>query len=125
MAISRKPTITSHQNGSALMDPVVVGINQTLNIWCTAVNTGSPGGLQGLLWRFSNNSRVPNVTPGERSSSDVYMARYTGYSDDAPTWISILHFDRIQLSSAGMYKCVANYSGMLKGQTMEIQVSSG
>ena len=118
--------ITSHQNGSALTGPLVVGTNQTLSIWCAAVNTDTPGTLQGLHWRSANNSLVPGVNTEETSSNDVYMVRLTGNSSDikyTSKWIRVLSFKRVQLSSAGIYKCVANYGGVFKYQGIEIQVS--
>ena len=105
-------------NGPELSSPLVVGTSRTLAIWCTAVNTG--GTVQGLHWRFPNNSRVPDVSRGgQRSEYDVLMARF----QENTTWIGLLRMNRVQLSFAGIYTCVANFSGMPKKRSMEIQVS--
>ena len=40
-------------------------------------------------------------------------------------WIGLLRMNRGNLSYAGIYKCVANFSGMPKNRSMEIQVSGG
>lgn len=106
---------------------MVVGVNGTLSIWCIAVNTVSPGTLRGLHWRFPDNSFVPVVNRTERSNYDVYMVAFAGNPSDisyTSKWIRVLHFRRVQLSSAGIYKCVANYGGMFKYQGINIQVSS-
>ena len=109
-------------NGPELSSPVVVGTSQTLSIWCTAVNTDSPGTVRGLHWRFPNNSRVPEVSIGrEQNEYDVGMVIYL----ENNRWIGLLRMNRVQLSSAGIYKCVANFSGMPKNRSMEIQVSGG
>ncbi len=97
---------------------MVVGTRQTLFIWCTlTVTTDSPGTVQGLHWRNPNNSRVPEVN----NEYDVGMVRYLENS----TWIWYLRMNRVQLSFAGIYTCVANFSGMPKSRSMEIQVLSG
>ena len=109
-------------NGPELSSPVVVGTRQTLSIWCTAVNTDSPGTVRGLHWRFPNNSRVPEVSSiKSRSEYDVDMIRY--YENNM--WIGILRMSRVQESLAGIYNCTANFSGMPKNRSMEIQVSGG
>ena len=104
-------------NGPELSSPVVVGTSQTFSIWCTAVNTG--GTVRGLHWRFPNNSLVPEVSINDEY--DVVMARYLKNN----TWIGLLRMNGVQLSFAGIYKCVANFSGMPKSRSMEIQVSGG
>ena len=109
----------TRQNGPELLSPVVVGTGQTLTIWCTVVNTGT---VQGLHWRFPNTSRVPKVDIHiirEQSEYDVGMVVYLENS----MWIGLLRMNRVQLSYAGIYKCVANFSGMPKSRSMEIQVS--
>ena len=93
---------------------MVVGTRQSLIIWCTVVNTG--GTVWGLHWRFPDNSRVPDIS---RSEYDVGMVRYL----ENNTWIGLLRMNRVQLSFAGIYKCVANFSGTPKSHSMEIQVS--
>ena len=98
---------------------MVVGTGQTVNIYCTAVNTDSPGTVRGLHWRFPNNSRVPEVSINDEY--DVGMVRYL----DNNIWIGLLRMNRTQLSLAGIYKCVANFSGIPKSRSMEIQVSGG
>ena len=94
----------------------MVGTHQSLAIWCTAVNTG--GTVRGLHWRFPNTSRVPDVS---RSEFDVGMVRYF----ENNTWIGLLRMNNVQLSYSGIYTCVANFSGMPKSHSMEIQVSGG
>ena len=112
--------ITRQLNGPELSSPLVVGTGQTLYIWCIAVNTG--GTVRGLQWRFPNNSRVPDFSRGgERSEYNVLMARF----HENTTWFGILRMNRVQLSLAGIYKCVANFSGMPKNRSIEIQVSGG
>ena len=107
-------------HGPELSSPVVVGTRQTtLIIWCRAVTTNSPDTVWGLHWRFPNNSHVPNFYMS--SEYDVGMVRYL----DNNTWIGLLRMNRVQLSYAGIYKCVANFSGMPKSRSMEIQVSGG
>ena len=106
-------------NGPELSSPLVVGAHQSLVIWCTAVNTDSSETVRGLHWRFPNNSRVPEVS--KLSEYDVAMARYR----ESNMWMGILRMNRVQLSYAGIYKCVANFSGMPKNRSMEIQVSGG
>ena len=106
-------------NGPELSSPVVVGTSQTLSIWCTAVNTDSPGRVQGLHWRFPNNSRVPKVSINDEY--DVGMFRYR----ENNMWIGILRINGVQESLAGIYTCVANFSGMPKNRSMEIQVTGG
>ena len=99
----------------------MVGTGQTLSIWCAAVNTDSPGTVRGLHWRFPNNSRVPegSINRERNSSHGVVM---NGYLDNN-MWIGLLRMTRVQLSFAGIYKCVADFNGMPKNCSMEIQVS--
>ena len=87
-----------------------------LTISCTAVNTGK---VRGLHWRFPNNSRVPKFDIN--SEYDVGMVVYL----ENNRWIGLLRMNRVQLSFAGIYTCVANFSGMPKSLSMEIQVSGG
>ena len=107
--------------------PVVVGVNQTVSIRCRAKNTERPGTLQALNWRYSDGIRViqPVVGEGETSDHDVYVERGDGRGRTPFTlrWQRVLHFKRIHSSSAGIYVCVANYGGVLRSQSMEIQVS--
>ena len=100
----------------------MVGSGQTLSIWCGVVNSDSPETVRGLHWRFPNNSRVPEVNiASDRSEYDVAMVSYR----DNNTWIGLLRFNGVQLSVAGMYKCVATFGGVPKNRSMEIQVSGG
>ena len=119
-----KPTITRHPNDSPLTGPVVVDASQMFKLWCTAVNNDAPGTLQELHWRFPNDSHVPGVNRGETSNYDVYMVRYIGNSNTLK-WTRVLHFNRVQLSFAGIYTCVASYSTINKTNSMEIQVPGG
>ena len=115
-----KLRITRQPKGPELSSPLVVGTGLTLTIWCTVVNTGSPGTVRGLHWRFPNNSNVPEVNMGrEQSEYDVGMFSYL----DNNTWIGLLRMNRVQLSFAGIYKCVANFSGMPNNRSIEIRVS--
>ena len=97
----------------------MVSTDELLTIYCTAVTTGSPGTVRGLHWRFNNNSHVPEVSINDEY--DVGMVRYLENS----TWICYLRMNRVQLSFAGIYTCVANFSGMPKSRSMEIKVLSG
>ena len=88
------------------------------------MNTDSPGTVRGLHWRLPNNSRVPEVNIArvrDLNKYDVGMVRYL----DNNTWIGLLRMNRVQLSFAGIYTCVANFSGMPKSRSMELQVSGG
>ena len=111
------PIISRTQNGPALTDPVVFGVNQTVSVWCKAENT--PKKLLAFFWRYPNGSRVPKVG-GE---DGVYRERIG--DDNAPVWWAVLHFSRIQPSVAGNYTCEANddreSSNLLN--TLEVQVS--
>ena len=58
------PNITRSQPGPALTGPVVVGVNETISIWCSARTrvafTGSQmQELRDLFWRYSNGTRPP------------------------------------------------------------------
>ena len=106
-------------NGPEFSSPVVVGTSQTLFIWCTAESIHSPEIVRGLHWRFPNNSRVPEVSIYDEY--DVGMVRYLQNN----TSIGLLRMNTVKLSSAGIYTCVANFSGMPKNRSMEIQVSGG
>ena len=98
----------------------MVGTSRTLYIWCKAVNTG--GTLWGLHWTFPDNSSVPDVSINRNQSEyDVGMVHYR----EGIVWIALLRMNRVQLSYAGIYKCIANFSGMPKMRRMEIQVSGG
>ena len=112
---------------TAITGPVVVGVNQTVSIRCRAKNTAHPGTLQAQNWRYSDGYRViqPVVGEGETSDRDVYVERGDGRGRTPYTlnWQRVLHFKRIQPSSAGIYVCVANYGGVLWNQSMEMQVS--
>ena len=106
---------------------VVVGVNETVSIRCRAENTVHPGTLRALNWRYSDGINViqPVVGAGKTSDRDVYVEREAGRGRISYTllWQRILHFKRIQPSSAGIYVCVANYGGVLWNQSMEMQVS--
>ena len=97
----------------------MIGNGQSFSILCTALNTDSPEAVWGIHWRFPNNSRVPEFSP--RSEYDVGMAVYR----ENITRIGLLRMNRVQHSYAGIYDCVANFSGMPKNRSMEIQVSGG
>ena len=118
------PTISRTQNGSALTDPVVFGVNQTVSIWCRAENVNTSRKLQGLFWRDNNDARLRAKGHRDNPSQDVYMERVAGNKDVyTPTWIRVLHINRIQTSYAGVYTCTANYNKFLLNATVEIQVS--
>ena len=106
-------------NGPEFSSPLVVSTSQTLSIWCTAESIHSPEIVHGLHWRFPNNSRVPEISIYDEY--DVGMVRYLQNN----MWIGLLRMNRVQLSYAGIYKCVANFSGMPKSRSIEIQVSGG
>ena len=114
-----KLRITRQLNGPEFSSPVVVGTSQTLSIWCTAESIHSPEIVRGLHWRFPNNSRVPELT--RYDEYNVGMVRYL----ENNRWIGLLRMNRVQLSYAGIYTCVANFSGMPKNRSMEIQVAGG
>ena len=107
------PSVTRSQNGPALTGPVVVGVNETISIWCSArtrvfMRTRT---LRALFWQYSNNTRLPIVENRESSDLDVCAEPYTGrIVVRADTWLRALYFNRIQPSSAGNYTCVADYN---------------
>ena len=116
--LSRGVTIIG---STPITGPVVVGVNQTVTIRCRAENTDKTGTLMALYWQFNNDSHIEPVVGKEKMSDhDVYVERDTGQSG---TLFRLLHFKRIQPSSAGIYVCVANYDGVLWSQSIEIQVS--
>ena len=93
-----------------------------MTIYCAAVNTDGSETVRGLHWRFPNNSRVPEVNIAwDRSEYDIGMVRYF----ENNMWIGLLRMKRVQLSYAGIYKCVADFSGVPKNRSIEIQVSGG
>ena len=119
------PNITRNLSGPALTGPVVVGVNETISIWCSArarvAFTGSQlQELRDLFWRYSNGTRLPALTSGEPSDFHVYEERYGGSAGNS-TWRSVLHFKRAQPSLTGNYTCVANYSQTLKSQIVQIR----
>ena len=121
-----KPVLSRTQNGSALTGPVVFGVNQTVSIWCRANNTesGSTGVLRALFWRYPNGTRLPRVARRELSDYNVYRERFAGgFKVYTHTWWDVLHFSRIQPSNAGTYNCVANYNGVFKNESVDVQVS--
>ena len=120
------PKIAIRQFGPALTGPVVVGVNETMSIWCRA-RTRRPRTLRGLFWQYSNSTRLPIVGDGESSDLDVYAEPYTGrVITSADTWLRALHFRRIQPSSAGNYTCVADYyQHYPQSVAIEIQVTGG
>ena len=112
----------------AITGPVMVGVNETVSIRCRAINTGSPGTLQALSWRYGDRDGIrviqPVVGAGETSDRDVYVEREAGHGRTPYTllWQRLLHFKRIDPSSAGIYVCIASYGGVLWNQSMEMQV---
>ena len=56
-----------------------------------------------------------------QSTYDVGMVHYL--KDNR--WIGLLSMNRVQLSYAGIYQCVANFSGMPKNHSLDIEVSGG
>ena len=127
---SAEPTIlniTRHQFfSSALTGVVVIGVNKSNTIWCSARNRVMPSGkLLSLRWLYSNKTRVPPVDRGQSSDHEVYTERYDGSHDqDNATWLRVLHFKTTKPSSAGNYTCVANYKGNINShQTVNIRVS--
>ena len=121
------PSVTRSQNGPALNGPVVVGVNETISIWCRARTMRRPRQLRGLFWQYSNNTRLPTVEDGESSDLDVYAEPYTGrIVARADTWLIALHFRRAQPSSAGNYTCVADYyQHSPQSVATEIRVTGG
>ena len=126
-AEATQPNITRHQFfSSALTGLVVIGVNKSNTIWCSARNRvmGSRK-LRSLLWLYSNGTRLPAVDRGQSRDYDVYMERYVGSSDqDYAVWRRVLHFNTTHPSFAGNYTCVANYQGNRNSyQSVEIRVS--
>ena len=122
-----RPNITRHQFfSSALTGVVMIGVNKSNTIWCSARNRvmGSRK-LQSLFWLYSNRRPLPAVNRGQSSDHEVYMERYAGSSDqDNDVWRRVLHFKTTKPSSAGNYTCVANYKGnIISHQSVEIRVS--
>lgn len=103
---------------------MVLDVNKTARIWCRAKNSPERGILYALFWRYSNGTRLPGVNRAESSSHDVYMERFEGTTQMyTPTWKRVLHFNTITLSTAGIYICTANYAGVHKNHSVEVQVS--
>ena len=122
-----RPNITRHQFfSSSLTGVVVIGVNKSNTIWCSARNRvmGSRK-LLILRWLDSNKTSLPTVDEGHSSDHEVYVERFAGTSDqDNAVWRSVLHFKRAQPSSAGNYTCVASYENNIYSyQTVDIQVS--
>ena len=122
------PNITRRQFGPALTGPVVVGVNETISIWCSANATVMFMGrmeLRGLFWRYSNGTRVPVVDRREPSDLGVYAERYAGIAGaGTKNWRRVLHFTTAQ-PSAGNYTCVAMYNQTLRNQSVEVRVTGG
>ena len=123
------PIIARRQFGPALTGPVVVGVNETISIWCRARNrvvfNMHTRKLRDLFWQYSNNTRLPIVENGKPSDFDVYEEIYAGKKGArADTWLRALHFRRIQPSSAGNYTCVAYYIQYFP-RSVEIRVTGG
>ena len=118
------PNITRSQPGPALTGPVVVGVNETISIWCSAKSTVMFTGhevLLDLFWRY-RGTRLPAIDRWESTDLHVYEERY-GVSAGTVTWKRVLHFRRAQPPSAGHYTCVANYSQTLKSQSVEVRIT--
>ena len=117
------PIISATLNGPAVSGPVTYAANQTVSFWCTAMNIGSdnPKQLQGLFWRDNNSSRLRSRGHKDNPNPDVYTDNVAGSkSPYSPTWSRALHFDSIQPSYTGVYKCSANYNGVFMNATVEI-----
>ena len=110
------PTVSWTQNGSALTGPVVLDANQNVSIWCRANNTNML--LKGFNWRY-NSSILPMADKGD----DVYRENVGNRSGHIILWWTVLHFRNIQPSYAGVYTCVANYNGLFKNRSLDVQVS--
>ena len=122
------PIIARRQFGPALTGPVVVGVNETISIWCRARNrvvfNMHTRKLRDLFWQYSNNTRLPIVENGKPSDFDVYEEIYAGKKGArADTWLRALHFRGTQ-PSAGNYTCVAKYNKNFP-QSVEIRVTGG
>ena len=111
------PTISRTQNGSILTGPVVFDANQNVSIWCRANNTNML--LIGFHWRYPNDTRIPRADRGD----DVYRESVGNRNSYTSIWWTVLHFRNIQPSYTGVYNCVANYNGILKNQSLDVQVS--
>ena len=120
------PDISSTENGPAVFGPLVYGVNKVVRIWCRATNTASnsPNKLQSLFWRDNYGSRVYFQNHSDNSNPDVYSEAIDGTDEGnyTPTWIRVLHINRIQLSYAGVYTCTANYNRVFLNATVEVQV---
>ena len=69
--------------------------------------------------------RLPVVERNVPSDLDVYVERYAGIAGTGNiTWRRVLHFNRTQ-PSARNYTCVANYSGKLTSQSVEVRITGG
>ena len=107
---------------------MVVGVNETISIWCSANATVmfmDRMELRGLYWQYSNGTRVPVVDRRESSDLDVYAERYAGIAGaGTKTWRRVLHLTTAQ-PSAGNYTCVAKYNQTLWNQSVEVRVTGG
>ena len=85
------------------------------------MNTGDSGRLQGLFWQDNNGYCLRDRGHKDNPNPDVYTENVAGNRDDySPTWTRALHFDSIQPSYTGVYKCNANYNGIFTNATVEI-----
>ena len=117
------PSITRNLTGPALTGPVVIGVNETISIWCSASSRARNGQvLSGLFWRYGNGTRLPAIVSGESTDVHVYEERS---GSGAGTWRSVLHFKRVQPSSTGNYTCVANYSQTVNSRSVQVRVIGG
>ena len=117
------PTISTTRNGPAVSGPVMFSANQTVSFWCNAMNIGSDNSrqLQGLFWQDNNSSRLRRRGHMDNPNPDVYTESVAGSkSPYSPFWTRALHFDSIQPSYTGVYKCTANYNGVFTNAAVEI-----